>query len=81
MVLGVGWIYRGGWSGGARLLCQQSVDSFQPPGGFTWYAYVTRDLPEKVMDFYLQKEGREHAELGIRLGACPRIIAPIFFFL
>jgi len=51
---------------GARLLCSQAVDDFAHGVGFTWYAYVTEDLPEKVIDFYLQKEkeGSESVEVG-----------------
>ena len=48
---------------GARLLCGQAVDDFRSGVGITWFAYVTGDPPEKVMDFYIQKEGKEHVEI------------------
>jgi hypothetical protein len=48
---------------GARLLCSQAVDDFRSGVGITWFAYVTGDPPEKVMDFYVQKEGKQHVEM------------------
>jgi len=48
---------------GARLLCSQVVDDFRSGVGITWFAYVTGDRPEKVMDFYVREEGKQHVEM------------------
>ncbi|MBM3745856.1 MAG: hypothetical protein FJW34_08665 [Acidobacteria bacterium] len=45
---------------GARELCSQHVTGNAMH--ILWHAYATRDLPEKVIAFYVQAEGKEHAE-------------------
>ena len=47
---------------GARELCSQHVTGNVMH--ILWNAYATRDTPEEVNAFYLQKEGKEHAEQG-----------------
>ncbi|MGA2326479.1 MAG: hypothetical protein ABSH05_09350 [Bryobacteraceae bacterium] len=45
---------------GARELCSQHVSGNLMH--ILWHAYVTRDIPEKVIAFYVQAEGQEHLE-------------------
>jgi hypothetical protein len=44
---------------GARELCSQHVTGNVMH--ILWHAYATRDLPEKVIAFYMQAEGKERA--------------------
>jgi len=47
---------------GARELCSQHVTGNVMH--ILWHAYVSRDIPEKVIAFYVQAEGKEHVEQG-----------------